>query len=180
YALIGDVLDMQRLEIADEPEQRVNLHELTAEAVTIISGMARENNVEIEIDVAKQLYLTTRRGGLLRVLVNLLTNAVKYIGDGNKAGVRFRRLPDGRVALEVWDNGIGIPPDRVDSIFEPFVRLHGDTSGPSGTGIGLALVRQVIEKLGGKIEVETEPGKGSCFRIDLPDHTIGLIDGAAD
>lgn len=180
YVLIGDVLDMQRLDVAEEPEQMVNLRELASEAVSIVTVAARENSVDIEIDVAERLYLTTRRSGLLRVLVNLLTNAVKYIGDGDKVGLRFVRRPDNRIGLEVWDNGMGIPADRIDSIFEPFVRLHGDTSGPSGTGIGLALVRQVVDKLGGHITVETDLGKGSCFRIDLPDHTIRLVDGAAD
>ncbi len=180
YALIGDVLDMQRLEVADEPEQIISLRELASEAVSIVTVVARENSVEIEVDVPERLSLISRRQGLLRVLVNLLTNAVKYIGDGNRVGLRFVRRPDNRMILEVWDNGMGIPADRIDSIFEPFVRLHGDTSGPSGTGIGLALVRQVVDKLGGHITVETDLGKGSCFRIDLPDHTIRLVDGAAD
>ncbi|MFC0677336.1 ATP-binding protein [Lysobacter korlensis] len=107
-------------------------------------------------------------GTLVQVLVNLLSNAAKFVAPGAtpEIAVRARRL-DERVRIEVQDNGIGVAERDQARIFEVFQRLHGQESYP-GTGIGLALVHKGVERMGGQVGVESEPGQGACFWIELP------------
>jgi signal transduction histidine kinase len=101
-------------------------------------------------------------------LSNLLSNALKFVGPGVLPEVRITAQASGnRVMLRVQDNGIGIDPAFRDRIFGVFERLNQSERYP-GTGIGLAIVRRAVERMGGRCGVESESGKGSCFWVELP------------
>ncbi|MEQ9329276.1 MAG: HAMP domain-containing sensor histidine kinase [Rhodospirillales bacterium] len=169
-SLVSDVLVMQRLEISDEKVAAIDLLEVARETVAMVMLQADAANLDIEIDCPHPVVAETQRRPLKLLLTNLLTNAVKYGAGGGKIGIRLRRQPkEGFFAIEVWDRGRGIPAEKIESIFLPFVRLNESVSGPAGTGIGLTLVRQIVTSLGGSIDVESEVGKGTSFHIRLPD-----------
>jgi signal transduction histidine kinase len=104
---------------------------------------------------------------LTQIIANLLSNAVKFVEPGTQPRVRFGYEDKGRIA-HIWiqDNGVGIAPEYHDRVFRVFERLHG-TRYP-GTGIGLAIVRKGVDRMNGKIGIESTPGKGTCFWIELP------------
>ena len=105
---------------------------------------------------------------LEQVLTNLLTNALKFVPKGARPQVRIRAEDAGACCrILVQDNGIGVPPEHQQSIFGVFQRLHAPEEYP-GTGIGLAIVQKSIERLGGKVGVDSTPGHGSCFWFELP------------
>jgi signal transduction histidine kinase len=97
-----------------------------------------------------------------QILINLLTNAVKYASPNGSVELRVLDRDD-KVWIEVQDDGPGIPPDRLESVFEPFVQLEGEAAGRGGFGLGLAISRKLAELMGGSIDVRSEIGQGSCF-----------------
>jgi signal transduction histidine kinase len=103
-----------------------------------------------------------------QILVNLLSNAIKFTAAGGEIRVEARAHGDW-VHLDVSDTGIGIPADRFEAVFEPFVQLaRGAASGRDGTGLGLAISRDLARAMGGDLTVESTPGVGSTFRLTLP------------
>jgi signal transduction histidine kinase len=120
---------------------------------------------------AEPLPIVWANGTLLRqVLFNLLSNALKYVASGEtpKVQISAEVMKDGQTArIKVQDDGIGIEPSLQKRIFRPFERLHTTEQYP-GTGIGLAIVQKAIERMGGRVGVESELGKGSCFWVELP------------
>ncbi len=105
---------------------------------------------------------------LRQVLLNFLSNAIKYNNAGGKVVLSAEALPEGGVRVIVSDNGVGIPADRTEELFQPFNRLGAEHSSVSGTGIGLAFSRKVVEAMGGTVGFASELGKGSSFWVDLP------------
>jgi signal transduction histidine kinase len=105
---------------------------------------------------------------LRQVLLNFLSNAIKYNNAGGEVVLSAQASPEGGVRFTVTDNGVGIPPDRTDELFQPFNRLGAEHSKVSGTGIGLAFSRKVVEAMGGTVGFTSELGKGSNFWVDLP------------
>ena len=105
---------------------------------------------------------------LEQVLVNLITNAIKYSPDGGRVVIAAGDDGGGWVTLSVSDQGIGIPPDQQTAIFEPFRRVASASAGIAGSGLGLAVSKRIVERHGGRIEVDSEPGRGTTFRVLLP------------
>ena len=102
-----------------------------------------------------------------QILINLLSNAIKFTQEGGAIGVHCS-IDDGTFKVTVSDDGLGIPPDKLDAIFEPFVQVGRDFSSPQGgTGLGLAISRDLARRMGGDLEVESELGKGSTFTLTL-------------
>ena len=105
---------------------------------------------------------------LRQVLVNLLDNGIKYSPDGGKVGIRLERDGNGCL-IEVSDEGLGIPSSERERIFEKFYRLDPQqTKGVGGSGLGLYICRELVERMDGQLTVESEPGVGSRFTVSLP------------
>ena len=118
-------------------------------------------------------YVTTDSGKLRQILSNLMSNALKFTDEGDIClRARSTPMPDDpamcRLELEVADSGCGIPPELLEGIFEPFVQDKRAQTGSKGTGLGLAISRSFVEMMDGEISVDSTPGKGSVFRVELP------------
>ena len=107
------------------------------------------------------------REKLVQILLNLLSNAVKFTAPGGSIGLRVRLIAQ-RVQIEVTDTGRGIPEDKLDAVFEPFVQVRArGTPSNEGTGLGLAISRNLARGMGGDLTATSEVGKGSCFALTL-------------
>ena len=168
--LLADLLTLSRLEgtaplRAQEP---VDLRETIAEAVELLAGGAASKQVKLEVEPGGPAVVAGDADGLLRLAANLIDNAVKYNHPGGRVTVRLTAAA-GQVQLEVADTGIGIPAAALPRLFERFYRVDkGRAREEGGTGLGLAIVKHVAQAHGGRVEVESEPGRGSRFRVLLP------------
>jgi PAS domain S-box-containing protein len=168
--LINEVLDLSRIEsgrMAISPEP-VAIAELAGEALDLIRPLAHERTVRLTADLgACHRHVTADRQRLKQVLLNLLSNAVKYNRDGGEVAVSCAEGAPGRLRLQVKDTGPGIPAALMDRLFEPFERLGAELGHVEGTGLGLALSRQLVELMGGEIGAESREDEGSVFWIEL-------------
>ncbi len=169
-AVISDVLDLSRIDSGSLPlsVEPVLVSSTLEEALNMVNVAAREAGVEIEPgNWGPALHVCADRLRLRQILVNLLSNAVKYNRPGGRVMTRSWR-EDGQIAIEVSDTGRGLTPQQCTHLFEPFNRLGAESTGIEGTGIGLVIVRRLIELMGGRIEVSSELGVGSRFVVWLP------------
>lgn len=168
--LVDDLLDLSSLESGrtqfnDEP---VNLRQLAQTCVTEITPLAGMKDQRIESHLAANLPVF--RGDPIRlqsIFTNLLSNAVKFTPTGGTICVRLD-LFNGTIRIAVEDTGPGIPADQRELIFEKFHRVYRRGASTAGTGLGLPIVKAIVEHYGGRIEVESQVECGSCFRILLP------------
>jgi signal transduction histidine kinase len=168
-ALINEVLDLAKVEAG-----RLELHLAEVDLRELVSSTAEElegkqhGGVALRLEVPPVRAITTDPLRLKQVLINLAGNALKFTEQGFVT-IRIIATPRGvPVAVEVADTGIGIPPDRIRSVFEPFTQAGPDTyERYGGTGLGLAISRALCEMMGFRLAVESEPGVGSTFRILL-------------
>jgi two-component system phosphate regulon sensor histidine kinase PhoR len=168
-ALLDDLLTLSRLEAVGEVErQPVDLAALVRRAVETAASATREKGVEVAVAAHPVPEVQGDADALERLVVNLLDNAIKYNRPGGRVELRLR--PTGReIEIEIADTGIGIPADSLPRIFERFYRVDKARSREEGgTGLGLAIVKHVAQAHGGRVEVESEIGRGSTFRVRLP------------
>ena len=168
--LINDVLDFSKIEAGnlDLTVVEVDLEHIAAESVSTIDPLAVQREIHLESDVPTGLAVRADRLRLKQVLLNLLGNAVKFTPAGGVVRLSAS-MQDGAVCVAVRDTGVGIPPEEQEMIFAGFHQVGYSTRGiREGAGLGLAIVRRLIEQQGGKIWVESEPGQGSCFTFRLP------------
>lgn len=168
--LSKDLLDLSKIEAGVMGQAgRVDLAPLLKEAVDQLRGKAQDKGQSLELEMSGKLPEVMGVGEeLQRVAVNLISNAVKYTPDGGQIAVRAQG-GDGEVVLEVRDNGLGIPAEEQEAIFQRFHRVkNADTRHIPGTGLGLAIVKRVVESHGGRLELKSEPGQGSTFTLHLP------------
>jgi len=166
-SLINDVLDLSSLESGQLKldMQAVPLAELVAEALPLVTPLAHGFHVTVECgDIVGVAWGDRIR--LRQVLINLLSNAIKYNRRDGTARISTQ-LHDEQVSFAVTDTGRGLTADQRSHLFEPFNRLGIEREGIEGTGIGLAIVKTLVARMGGAIEVASEPGKGSTFRVKL-------------
>ena len=166
--MIADVLEFSRLARTDLPTRKLEVRTAVDEALALLNSTIEAKAAKLELTVGTEAAVMAHRQTLVQVLTNLLSNALKFVPEGMQPEVRIRteqRNPS-RVRLWVEDNGIGIDPSQYARIFEVFQRLHGEEKYP-GTGIGLALVKTGVERMGGQAGVDSAPGRGSRFWIEL-------------
>jgi signal transduction histidine kinase len=171
--LINDILDVSKIEARKMPlkEASFNLPALMRQVLNLTRLSADEKGLSFhyEADGSLPEYVRGDEQKLRQILLNLLSNAVKYTRQGSvNLRVNYDRSSAGTLRCEVADTGIGIPPEKLDSIFEPFTQLGIDGQFPAGTGLGLNITKRLLELMHGKLEVESVPGNGSIFRIEVP------------
>ncbi|OUL23430.1 hypothetical protein BV378_21015 [Nostoc sp. RF31YmG] len=168
--LINDLLTYSRLSRVDIQLQPVDLTSVVEEALKQISSQIQEQQAKVIIPPLPQVI--AHRPTLTQVVTNLLSNAIKFVKPGIQPKVEvYAQEQQNWIHLWVIDNGIGIAPEHQERIFNVFERLHGVETYP-GTGIGLAIVRKSIERMGGRTGVESQLGIGSRFWIALPKATF--------
>ena len=177
-SLINDVLDMSRIESGKIhlEEVEVNLSDVLHDLKTIVSGQIYAKQLELYMDATdvtdEDVYCDKTR--LNQILLNLLSNAIKFTPAGGTVSVRVRQLAGkvhgcGQYEFRIKDNGIGMSPEFAQKIFEPFERERTSTvSRIQGTGLGMAITKNIVDMMGGTIEVQTAQGKGSEFIICVP------------
>ncbi|WP_448122877.1 response regulator [Stenotrophomonas riyadhensis] len=171
-ALINDILDLSRIEaghveLADEV---VVVDSVLQRLRETFEPMARQKGLalEIEADAMAPTQLVADNQRLQQILKNLLANALKFTEHG-KVSLHVRAGGNGRVRFDVCDTGIGIAREQLPVIFEAFRQADGSTRRRyGGTGLGLSISRDLAERMGGSIQVDSEPGRGSCFILELP------------
>ena len=177
-SLINDVLDMSRIESGKNhlEEVEVNLSDVLHDLKTIVSGQIYAKQLELYMDAMdvtdEDVYCDKTR--LNQILLNLLSNAIKFTPAGGTVSVRVRQLAGkvrgcGQYEFRIKDNGIGMSQEFAQKIFEPFERERTSTvSRIQGTGLGMAITKNIVDMMGGTIEVQTAQGKGSEFIIRVP------------
>ena len=177
-SLINDILDMSRIERGKIhlEETEVSLSDVLHDLKTIISGQIHAKQLDLYMDAMdvtnEDVYCDKTR--LNQVLLNLLSNAIKFTPAGGTVSVRLKQLPrtvkgSEQYEIRIKDNGIGMSPKFVKKIFCPFERERTSTvSRTQGTGLGMAITKNIVDMMGGTIEVQTEQGKGTEFIVRLP------------
>jgi len=164
--LISALLDYGRLSYRELMLGEVSLEKVVDDALQLLEDYLTERGAEVTVSPPLPK-VVGHHALLVQILVNLITNAVKFTPSDRKPKVQiWVEKRNGKVRLWVEDNGIGIPKEHQERIFRPFTRLHPETEYP-GVGIGLAIVKRGIERMGGKVGVISELGKGSKFWIEL-------------
>ena len=190
-SLINDILDMSRIESGKIhlEETKVNLSDLLHDLKTIISGQIHAKQLELYMDAMdvtdEDIYCDKTR--LNQVLLNLLSNAIKFTPAGGTVSVRLRQFPStqkdcAQYEIRVKDNGIGMSQEFAQKIFDPFERERTSTvSKIQGTGLGMAISKNIVNMMGGTIEIKTQKNKGTefiirlMFRIQSEQHSVEKI-----
>jgi signal transduction histidine kinase/CheY-like chemotaxis protein len=168
--LINEILDLARIEsdnlmLSPEP---VALDAMLEECRSMIEPTTQRRAIHMHFPDAGGLAVVADRTRLKQILLNLLSNAVKYNRERGSVVVDARLGANGRVRLSVQDTGAGLQPEQVAALFQPFNRLGQESGTIEGTGIGLVVTRRLVELMGGAIGVQSTPGVGSLFWVELP------------
>jgi signal transduction histidine kinase len=169
-SLINDILDLSkieagRMELAPAP---FHLPSALENAVTLVRERAVRHGITLQVEIDPRLdEIVGDERKVKQVLLNLLSNAIKFTPEGGRISLKAAR-PDGVVEIAVTDTGVGIAPEDQAAIFEEFRQVGSDERKREGTGLGLTLAKKFVELHGGRIWVESEPGRGSTFTFTLP------------
>ena len=164
-ATIKDLSEVTYIQKDAEEETLIEVQELVEEVRTLLDEMIKSTDVRIETDFQNCSQIRFSRSNLRSIVYNLLSNAIKYRSPERQPIIRIKTKKSGEhVLLSVQDNGLGFSADKKDKIFTMFKRLHNHVE---GTGIGLFIVKRIIDNTQGSIEVESEEGKGTSFNIYL-------------
>jgi two-component system NtrC family sensor kinase len=149
----------------DVQQQWLDILDLLKQVMGFLEQEAIYRNLQVEFDVEEDLPpLFSDRGQLQQVFLNILNNAFAAVKDGGRIVIAAKRHNDEELAVSMTDNGHGIPDKDLHYIFEPFF----STKGVAGTGLGLSITYGIVQKLGGRIEVESKEGEGTTFTVILP------------
>lgn len=177
HLLIDDLLELSGMERMgfSLTKKELNLRAIMEDVMQIVSGKAEKKEMNIHLEMPSSLIIQADADRLIQVMVNLLSNAVNY--SPSNTTVRITAKRQGQEAIiEVQDEGIGIPKSELPRLFERFYRVDRARNRESGgTGLGLAIVKHLVEAHGGHVEVESEVGVGTLFRIHLPVMSQGVV-----
>ncbi|MDH3335309.1 MAG: response regulator [Rhodospirillaceae bacterium] len=170
--LINDTLDLAKIEagMAEIKLEPVNTSKLIDECIDLVSPLAKNRGISIntntkETQSAQVLADETR---LKQVLINLFSNGIKYNNENGKLDISIKQTGNDWVRIDVTDTGNGIAEENMEKVFVAFERLEAENSEVEGTGVGLAVTKELVERMGGTIGLESTVGKGSTFWIELP------------
>jgi CheY-like chemotaxis protein len=170
-SLINDLLDLTKIESGklELSDNRITVAELADHAIAVIRPMAQDKEQHLSLEVAADLPpLWADENHILQVLQNLLSNAVKFTPQQGTIALRVTREGD-EICFMVEDDGVGIPLEEQERIFEPFYQVENiQTRTAGGTGLGLPIVKRILEAQGGRVALESEPGVGSTFYAYIP------------
>jgi signal transduction histidine kinase len=170
--LINDVLDTSKIEVGqlELHEDDVELAEVARECERLLRDKARDGRVVLEMTLAPDLPLVRAdRLRLKQIMLNLLSNAVKFTPPGGRVTLSVSPLSSGGIAMAVADTGIGMRPQEIPLALEPFQQLDNSLARRyEGTGLGLPLTKALVELHGGRLEIESAPGKGTTVHVSLP------------
>jgi signal transduction histidine kinase len=170
--MIDEVVDLSRLEAGavSLSNERVVIGEVVDAAAGALRAEASRRGIAISVNARRAAGIDALgdRRRLSQVLESLIANAVRYNVDGGHVDVVCEETPPGRASIQVRDTGPGLSIAQQRRLFHPFDRLGAERSGVPGKGLGLAIAKQLVEMMGGSIDVESEPGMGSTFWVDLP------------
>jgi len=173
--LINSILDVNQLEhgaieLAKEPFDAVFCFRESAEILEPLSGR-KEQQITIETDKENCVVLGDENR-LRQILINIISNAIKYTEDGGHIALSMKCFPDGRCRFRCQDDGIGMTEEFIQHICEDYSRAEDSrVSKTQGTGLGMSVVKGFTELMGGTLSIESEPGKGSCFTVEIPFET---------
>jgi two-component system, OmpR family, phosphate regulon sensor histidine kinase PhoR len=170
--LIGDLLSLSRIELNEHrrPDAEVDLVAIVRQVIDGLQTLARDREVEVRLSVsAERVMVRGDRDELIRLLENLVENALKYAASGKRLDITLSQ-PSGReVSLAVRDYGPGIAPDHLPRLTERFYRVDvTESRAQGGTGLGLALVKHIANRHGGRLTIESVLGRGATFTVHLP------------
>jgi PAS domain S-box-containing protein len=179
-SLVNDVLDIARIEAGREilSLQPIDVRAILEQCVGLVAQMANERDVtlSLRIDSSERVYVRADRQRLVQVLLNLLSNAIKYGREGGHV-VAVTAVRDGAVEIDVIDDGPGLDEAQQERLFQPFERLGAERSHIQGTGLGLALSRQLTVAMGGTLSLRSVSGEGATFTVRLQ-HSSGTDQAA--
>lgn len=166
--LIRDLLELSRISLDSQVLESVDLNQVLDQVIVNLEEKIHDTQAELEIGYLEPVYGDPAQ--LIQLLQNLIENALKYQAPGNRPKIKIQSDCDAgkSCTIRVSDNGIGISPAHTERIFKPFERLHGKSSIYSGTGIGLAICKRIVERHQGQVRVESVFGEGTTFFVELP------------
>lgn len=165
--LVNEILDFTRLRANAMPldRQPIDMLKTVGRALDEMHPLAEEKRVRLDLTAEEGDFTALAdEGSLVRVVINLVANAIGFTPEGGTVTLRLGQVGD-QFDLQVRDTGVGIPPEALPWIFEPYRQAHGRRK---GTGLGLAVVKGLVEAHGGQVRVESEPGRGTCFTVTIP------------
>ena len=169
---IGSVLALSKLEAGrwSGDFEPVNLGDEVCTTIDLMSPQSAERDVPIQVDVPDApVYARVDRSGLQRIIDNLLSNAIKFSPAGCPVQVRVREEPSyDQVVLEVEDDGPGIPKSQQEELFNPFSHVSSERDSRTGAGLGLSITRRLVDRMDGRIEVDSDEGEGTRFIVTFP------------
>ncbi|MDO5010994.1 MAG: ATP-binding protein [Intestinibacter bartlettii] len=171
--LVDDILLLSTIENKTRKKvEKVDLFEVFEEVHEVVNYIAKKKNIKLKYQFENEdIDLWEYSGYVRQILLNIISNAIKYTGENGKVNIK-QYVKGGNVFIEVQDNGIGIPEEDINRIFERFYRVDKARSrSVGGTGLGLAITKHMVKALNGNIRVESELGVGSKFIIELPFNT---------
>jgi len=170
-SLIDQILDLSRIEAGetDISLEPVSLAAILSDSIKWVTPLAKNRDIQINFDVSQfaDLKVVADSIRLKQVFLNLLTNAVKYNHEQGRIDVLCDTGKEGLLRVGISDTGVGISPEKVKELFQPFNRLGAEFSGVEGTGIGLVISRQLVDLMKGELDIESESGVGSTFWVSL-------------
>jgi signal transduction histidine kinase len=166
--LVDDLLALARVEEGADQVAEVDLVSMLRDACDHVETDARQRGIVFDLDTPDELLVKVDQNALARVFANVVANAVKFSPPQGRVGLCLART-DGGIELQCADEGVGIPPERLATLFDvPRRAADVRTADVPGSGIGLAICQRIVSRMGGSISVESTPGQGSTFTVRLP------------